>query len=527
MFRCLLAVSLAVVAGLSPAAGAASDDNPHVWKPEVKSVAVFKNGLGFFIAEGDARLRDGWCVSGAVPPAVFGTFAVYSVDETRTVDVVGSGSGETVEFDGADGPKDAAGKRARLEPYKGLNLSLTFKHDDRAETAVGKLVEIGGEYVILNQENRLNAVRLAELTRMQVLDYPLRVHVDSAKPANEAPARLGMAYLRKGVTWIPEYTLKIVDDTTAELTLRGTLINEAEDLVGTDVHFVVGVPHFLHSELLTPLALGQAIRAVAAAVPSQYLSQTIASNAIVSRAAAAADQRSPEPAAPAPPAADPSDTGAERVATATRGLPQMGGAGASDFAVYTKSGMTVRRGEKAIVTLFRQRIRYSHFYRWSSPGELRHFLVLHNETDTPWTTGPVVAVSERRPLCQDAIHYTPRGSRYELPVTTAVNVATQAADSESDRKLKAHEPSPGHFLDLVTIDGRVRVTNHEARPIELEVQRSVPGLIRSASDAGRIAQDTDKLVLTERQGSITWRVTVPPKEMKELTYRYERYVPSK
>ena len=50
---------------------------------------------------------------------------------------------------------------------------------------------------------------------------------------------LGMAYLRKGITWIPDYTLKVLDDETAELTLRGTLVNEAEDLIHTDVHLVV------------------------------------------------------------------------------------------------------------------------------------------------------------------------------------------------------------------------------------------------------------------------------------------------
>jgi len=48
-----------------------------------------------------------------------------------------------------------------------------------------------------------------------------------------------MAYLQKGITWIPEYTLKVLDEKTAELTLRGTLVNEAEDLIHSDVHLVV------------------------------------------------------------------------------------------------------------------------------------------------------------------------------------------------------------------------------------------------------------------------------------------------
>jgi hypothetical protein len=503
------------------AASAKTPDNANVWKPDVRSVAVFKNGMGFFIRDGQVALRNGWCVAGAVPPAVFGTFAIYSLDEEQAVDVVGAGPGETVEFDGKDGPSEIKGKRARLESCKGLNVSLTTEHDEKSEVTSGTLTELTDEFAILNQNGQLHAARLSELKKLQVLDYPLRVHVQS-EGQGSATAKLGMAYLRKGVTWIPEYTLRMIDETTAELTLRATLVNEAEDLINADVHFVVGVPSFLHAEYLTPLAVGQAIRSVAAALPPGFQSQML-SNAIMNRGAVAADSRAAQ-AEPKPPSPPPADTG--NIDEVMRSLPQMGGAAATDFAVYTKQGMTVRKGEKAVVTLFSHKIPYGHYYRWASPGAMRHDLVLRNETDTPWTTGPVIAVSETRPLCQDTIKYTPRGSDYELPVTTAVNVATGETESEVDRKLKAHEPVHDHFLDLVTLEGRLKVHNYEKRPIEVEVRRVVPGLLKSASDDGRLWQDTGKLKLTEREGAVTWTLKLQPGEAKELTYRYERYVPS-
>ena len=52
-----------------------SKGNAHHWKPRVSAVSVFKNGLGFFRREGPVALRDGWCVAGAIPPAMYGTFA--------------------------------------------------------------------------------------------------------------------------------------------------------------------------------------------------------------------------------------------------------------------------------------------------------------------------------------------------------------------------------------------------------------------------------------------------------------------
>ena len=84
-----------------PAAVSSTDsDNPHVWRTRSTSVAVFKNGLGFFVREGNVALHDGWCLAGEVPPAAFGTLAIYSVDPDEVVDMVGSGPGEIVEFDG-------------------------------------------------------------------------------------------------------------------------------------------------------------------------------------------------------------------------------------------------------------------------------------------------------------------------------------------------------------------------------------------------------------------------------------------
>jgi hypothetical protein len=356
-----------------------------------------------------------------------------------------------------------------------------------------------------------------------VLDYPLRLHVSG--PEENGTARLGMAYLRKGITWIPEYSLRIIDESTAELTLRATLVNEVEDLVDTDVHFVVGVPRFLHADLLSPLAVGQTIRTVAAALPSALppgVQTQVMSNAIMSRAATAADQRA---TATAEPVAVPEAGG--DVEGFMRGLPQMPSAGASDFTVYTRPHMTVRKGEKAVVTVFRKRITYAHAYRWDSPGDLKHYLMLHNDTDTAWTTGPVVAVSGTQPLCEDLLCYTPRNSPCEIPVTTAVNVATEASESEVDRKLKAHQPAANLFLDLVVIEGHLRVRNYEPRPVKLTVRRAVPGLLTTVSEGGTMEQDTSKLRLVERAGAATWTLDLPAGETRELTYRYERYVDSR
>ena len=188
--------------------------------------------------------------------------------------------------------------------------------------------------------------------------------------------------------------------------------------------------------------------------------------------------------------------------------------------------VSLRRGEKAIVTLFVKRIRYAHIYRWSPPGRMKHFLLLLNDTDTAWTTGPCLALSAERPLSEDLLRYTPKGSRCEIPVTAAINIAHTTSESEIDRQLKAHSPTEHKFLDRVTLEGELELRNYETREVTVVIERTVPGKPLSASDNGTLTVDTSKLRLIERSGRVSWTVQLEPDEAKTLTYQYERYVSS-
>lgn len=490
-------------------------ESPYQWKPRISSMTVFKNGFGFFMREGKVSLRDGWCISDAVPPASFGTLAVYSHTSGETVDIVGSGPGEVVSFDGNDAAEDAATKRARLESCKFLKVQLSYKQKGNDRSASGQLVSVGPEYVVLQSDSNSFAVPLEGIQKLQMLEKPLRVHVAGDGGKSPAETTLGMAYLRKGVTWVPEYTVSLIDDDTAEITLRGTLVNEAEDLVHCDVNFVVGVPHFLHTDYLAPIAAGQAIRTIGASVaPRQIMSQIMNQAAIASNSIQS-DQFSEQPA----PSGDAS--------SAIGGLPQLESTGGSDFTVYTRKDLTLRQGEKAIVTLFVKQIKYSHVYRWSPPKGIEHYLVLQNDTDSAWTTGPCLITGGGQALSEDLLKYVPKGGHGEMQVTTAINIANDKKETESDRKLKAHQPATDFFLDLVTLNGELSLRNYGKAPAELFVDAKIEGKPLSGSDIAKITIDTTNLQLQSRTGTISWHLTLQPGETKTLTYTYQRYVPSK
>lgn len=507
---------------------AAADENPHVWQPRTHSVAVFKNGLGFFMREGEVELRDGWCVAKQIPPAAFGTLAIYSHDEKHSVDIVGSGPGEIVEFDGRDAPDDIATKCKRLRASLNLKVHLHYKHKGDDRNAAGKLVSVGPKFAVLDSGINSFAVPVEGIEKMQILELPLRIHMVSEDKQPDKQVRLGMAYLRKGITWIPEYTLKVIDEETAELTLRGTVVNEAEDLIHTDVHLVVGVPHFVHTDYMAPIAVGQMIRAIGTVMaPHAVMSQQMFNRAalVTSNAASAANPGMGGPGGglvnrPVPQEKD-------TLEKVVGNLPQLGGAAATDYTVYTKKNLTLRRGEKAIVTLFVKKIKYSHIYRWSPPKAMQHSLVLHNQTDTPLTTGPCLAISNGRPLSEDLLKYTPKGGNGELSVTAAVNISHHKSEHEIERKLKAHSPSHNVYFDLVTLEGKLTLRNYEKQAVRIVIDNPIPGKPIDADDEGRMSVDPTKLRLVERAGSVQWTVEIEPGEDKTLTYRYERYISSR
>jgi len=524
MLNALRTASAFAAAALLSSVLYGADENPHVWQPKTTSVSVFKNGLAFVMRDAEVELHDGWCSARDIPPAAFGTLAIYSHDEQHAVDIVGAGPGERIVFDGDAAPDTIDARRAQLIRCDGLDIEIMHRYGHAERRSAGRILELGESYVILDDGMQRFAVPIESIDAIQLLDMPLRVHVANDDLGGDAKGdvRLGMAYLRHGMTWIPEYTLRIIDETTAELTLRGTLINEAEDLVRADVNFVVGVPHFVHTDYKAPIAVGEVIRSIGAAVAPQGLQQQIST-----RAGIAFDNNaimgSPVTAMDLPVSmAD----GEDQISATTSSLPTLQSAASSDYTVYTRRDVTLRKGEKAIVTLFRKTIAYGHRYRWEAPERVRHYLVLRNDTGSAWTTGPALALSNGQPLGEDLLGYTPNGGECEYRVTTAVNVVHDLSEREIDRALKVHEPSRHRFLDLVTLEGRATVRNHEAVPIDVIITIPVAGKPIFASAGGRLHTDATRLELTQRAGRVSWTATIPAGETTSLTYRYERYVNS-
>ncbi len=67
-----------------------SEEDLPVFETKTKVVGLFKNGLGFFIREGEVRPKDGWAVIDDVPVPALGTLWIGSPDEkVRVTEAIG------------------------------------------------------------------------------------------------------------------------------------------------------------------------------------------------------------------------------------------------------------------------------------------------------------------------------------------------------------------------------------------------------------------------------------------------------
>src|SRR5438128_11720280 len=65
--------------------------------PKVKTIAVFKNGLGFVFKSGETHLKDGWAELDRLPSGVLGALWIGSTSQQHPVTEVVSRRGKVTE----------------------------------------------------------------------------------------------------------------------------------------------------------------------------------------------------------------------------------------------------------------------------------------------------------------------------------------------------------------------------------------------------------------------------------------------
>ncbi|MCP4250358.1 MAG: hypothetical protein GY778_25220 [bacterium] len=422
-----------------------------------------------------------------------------------------------------------------LVPDGGQLLVIETADGARLVMPVGEVRTVSGEDIE------------TQMTRRELIaTHRKRLTFDLGPDAANQPVRLNLMYFAEGVRWIPTYRLDGDLAESGELALQGELLNEAEDIAGAVVDLVVGVPSFRFKTVVSPLALERTLRnSLAAAAPDLMgRSGNQFSNAMFSQRAGESRGHVRSTGAPA---------GESLLDLA----PELAGGGEQDLYVYTAGRLSLNKGARAALPLWRSVIPVHHLYtldintvRDSRSGrphgaaphdaasplrllqtQVWHQLELSNGTDVPWTTGPTLLLRGHLPLGQDLLTYTPPGGRCLLPVTVAMDVRSEYDEQELERTPNALKWNSYQY-SLIRKKGTVTVTNYRDDASELHITVGVGGKADEASDDGQIRLDDYRPAdwsgntygPVNNHSDVTWTFTLPPGESKTLTFEFSFYV---
>jgi hypothetical protein len=529
-----------------------------VFTPEVKRVAVFKNGYAFTYREGEAQVSNGWVYTTNAPIGVLGTVWGYSTlpnvkvtqllasqsekRETERVsdiaEILLANEGSRIRFlDTYNSNKVYEGTYEILSRDRSFLVPRTVDYQyQESEIVIALKTESGTALFPVGSVRNIEFVGQPKMEKPKISkENRLSIKVDGAK--NGENTTLGIAALERGIRWIPAYRVEVKGTPVkeAKLELEASLINELTDLNNSEVYFVVGVPHFLFQETMSPLSMNTAFAGV-----SSYFGagagndrRDAYSNAISSQVASTADSNYVPDGLP---------TVSDEEKTNTFSAEQL--------FLYQTNQINLKKGERASLRLFSLTVPASEVFEWtltdaantqsryleygrssdSVPliqdlsSKIWYALRLKNQTGMPWTTAPAVSFREWKPMGQDMLTFTPVGGENILRVTPATEVTgTHTLEEKSRERTQLRYSGGTYDFDLVTVEGVIKLRNIKKDAVEVVITRDLVGEAISASDDGKISRQGFNLQAINPNSVIKWNLNLPNGE-KELRYTYKIYV---
>jgi hypothetical protein len=526
----------------------------------VREITVFKDGHAFVLHEGQAPVDEaGDVLLEHLPRPILGTFWPYAAEPgaelvgvvagTRQVSV-SKDAGNLVELLRAN-----IGGVATISERSGKEYTATIASLPAEGTVILLRTEMGMRVVAISDIRNVtfHGVGNTALDAEEARDLmTLRLDWRAEPPAR---ARVGMAYLQKGLRWIPHYRVSIDGEGQATIQLQATLINELIDLENVTTNLVIGVPSFAFEDTLDPIALQQVAAALSPYFQENQQTAYALSNFMVTQVARRGEYGHVNSSG--------SDSG-----SATE-MPGVGGN--EDHFIFTIPAVTLRKGERMVVPVVEFTLPYRDVFtldlpllpppelqqqfsnqqqqdlaRLFSRPKVMHQLRIENTSSFPLTTAPALILKDGRLIAQGLMTYTPLGCNVDLELTAAVDIPLDKEEEELGRTpndIVWH----GNNFDRVDLRGELRLFNRKQTSVVIEVTRLVLGDVDRVDGDGR----AQKVNLFEDDGlasrlngpyhswwaygtnlwnrvngvsRITWEVELEPGKSAELGYGWHYFV---
>jgi len=506
-----------------------------------QSISIFKNGSAFFLKSGTVKTQDGsYLIKENIPSALFGTLWIHS--KTGELKHISSYYEEIKK----NRQKRATTFEEMLRINTGKKVKLHIGKDEVIEGTVEEVVNKKDTLIDFNlippsavitfkTSDRWLTLNTSEIRRIEFLEKPnqivkfqsnddnLVVKVEFNTKKTDQP--LNLMYLENGLSWAPNYLIELIDDKAANLTLRAEVVNDAEDIENTEINFVVGVPNFRFTNKLSSLV--DFFNSYSGIHDIQDFSnitmQTMSYSGVELTTASMSDfNNSDKPI----------------------------GSAQEDLFFYTLKNIFLKKEGCGHYPIFKTKVKIDHIYECNLEvnktskyyyqktflfhsdykNKVYHSIKLNNETNYPWTTGTAMVVKgteSAKPISQDQLNYTPIKGNSFVKLTLAPDVNIKHAEKEIERQDQAMRNPAGkkNYLDLVTVEGQLKIKNYKSKKIDLNIRRTIIGQLQESSiewlKLGRVNRSGDQNATTD----VCWETSVEAGEELIITYTYNVYVP--
>ena len=346
----------------------------------IREVTVFKDGHAFVTHQGTMPTdATGNVVMDYLPTPVIGTFWPYCADKKATLHAVTAGKRRVLVERTAMTLRDLveANPGAEIIVSEGKDnhypatiirfLSRSTEELDATSPAtVGDHLPLKGNLLLLKTADGTRAVPVERITDVKFVGkYATKVtdeehrnlltmRLDWGGKAPEKTAEVGMAYLQKGIRWIPHYRVEIDGKGKAVVKLQATLLNELTDLENATVHLVIGVPSFYFKDTVDPIALNQALAQLSPYFQNDASTQFALSNSMMTQTSRMTEVRAPRgggAAAPAP----------------NLGPDIDGGSKNEDLFLFTVKNVSLKKGQRLVLPVSQFSLDYKDVFVLSVP----------------------------------------------------------------------------------------------------------------------------------------------------------------
>jgi len=509
----MLMTTLIASALLAPAAD-------ELTPAKIIDATLFKNGYAVVIRQvtvpssGTVLVKD-------PPTAVLGTLWIYGDQGGQIKSVVATKSIEETEQTISVGSVAEA-----LALNKGKVMDISWHDQQKWQTITGKVLSVSNQLVVIEDSASGQSMFVQLSTIASFKGNKDLVWTEVRKSKTETPvlriqaapgSKVNMMAMQAGMSWSPSYMIDISDDKKLKIVSKATIINDLGDMETITAKLVTGFPNISYLGQWDPLTAMMAVYKSGGfgggGAPS---SAPMQNQSVMGRREAAAD-----------------DVFGSFVPSTGEGF------SGEDLFFLPLEKVLLKQGERGYYVLFQADSAYKHIYTLDLPGssanngsqdfartdlDIWHELEFDNNTKMPWTTGPALTVKNGQMLGQDELKYTTPGTKANVKITKALDIAAEAREEEIERErgvLKDRYNNPTY--DLVTVKGTMELTNMKAGEVEMRIRKSIEGEIIEAAGTSNTFKSTRRLNQVNINSVMEWRPSLKRGEKKTFTYTYKVY----